>query len=130
MRISSWPYSSTAFCAIASLSAAERVSVRTKTALPPSLLISAAVRSPPSQSISAITIFAPSRAKRRQAPLPIPLEPPVMRATRPSRRPLINSLPASEGLVELVNSFDIFAHHQPGAALVQTLEKPFEFGRP
>src|ERR1700737_461552 len=70
------------------MSSLRDTSVRTKTARSAiSRRISAAVRSPCSALISAMTTEAPSRTSPRAIPRPTPRPAPVMTATLPSSRP-------------------------------------------
>src|SRR5215216_4306021 len=55
---------------------------------------SATSSSPLVSSTSPMTTFAPSSRNRRTVASPIPEQPPVMTATRPSRRPAISALPS------------------------------------
>ena len=88
-RMSMVPHRSTAASIIASLSSLRPTSVRTNSvSAPVDDVSSSAVVRPRSSSISAITTRAPSSAKRRAMPLPMPSPPPVITATRWSSRPM------------------------------------------
>src|SRR5438445_7301211 len=91
-RMSTVPHASTAACTIAALSALRLTSVRTNRASAPKSSWSAlATRLPALSSSSATSTRAPSAAKRRAIPRPMPSPEPVTMATRSCRRP--TSLP-------------------------------------
>src|SRR5215211_3742047 len=83
------PKRSTAAFTIASASASSDASEWTYEAWPPPASISAATASPASSATSVRTTDAPSLAKSLEATIPMPLAPPVMRATFPSSRPIV-----------------------------------------
>ncbi|CDJ98974.1 hypothetical protein MIC448_1100031 [Microbacterium sp. C448] len=85
---SSLPKTSTARATAASTSAKTETSTPTAATLPskPSLAISCAAACACAWLMSAIMTFAPSRTNFRTVARPMPLAPPVMSATFPSRR--------------------------------------------
>ena len=85
-RTSSLPNRATAASTIASASASLETSAWTYAASPPSEEISAATESPVSSATSVSTTLAPSDANSLDATMPMPLAPPVISATFPSRR--------------------------------------------
>src|SRR5215510_8090653 len=86
---------------IASTALALVTSTWTKMASPPFSVIIWTVCCPPSAFMSAMTSFAPSRAKVSVVARPIPEAPPVMRATFPSKRPGISRSPVNDLLRQI-----------------------------
>src|SRR5215510_4459527 len=89
--VSSLPNSLTACATVRRTSSSILASQTTAIALPPAAVIAPAVSFNWSPVRDAQTTAAPSRAKRSLSALPIPLDAPVMSATRVSSKPILSS---------------------------------------
>src|SRR6266540_120894 len=112
-RTVSPPKVSTVKRTMASASEARDTSACTYAACAPPSRMAAATASPASSATSLSTTLAPSRANSCEATLPMPLAPPVIKATLPSSRPIHASLRPLAARVARRRPENAYHHHAP-----------------